>query len=89
MSLNRSGSRNSIDNCPMPKLSAYESSQVVEQLIRNQALRSPGSDSDEIETLPVATITARGSINNSGPANEPLNVLDGDFETSWSNKGIG
>ncbi|MGI0042604.1 MAG: discoidin domain-containing protein [Nitrososphaeraceae archaeon] len=66
-------------------LPAHESSQAVEDSIRNQAFRSPGANSDQIETLPVASITASST---SDPANLPLNVLDGNFETSWTNKGI-
>lgn len=59
----------------------------------NQSLKSPDSNSDQIETLPVASITASSRINNnsnnnnnSDPPNLLLNVLDGNFETSWSNK---
>jgi len=79
-------------------LPAQESSQIVlEESIRNQALRSSRLNSDQIETLPVVCIIAGGKINNnnsndnnnsnnSDPPNLPLNVLDGNFETSWSNK---
>jgi hypothetical protein len=75
-------------------LPAQESSQVVveeEESIRNQALRSSRFNSDQIETLPVGNITANSSsINNSSdPANLPINVLDGNYDTSWSNKGRG
>lgn len=63
------------------------------RFIGNQALKSPDSNSDQIETLPVASITASSRINNnsnnnnnSDPPNLLPNVLDGNFETSWSNK---
>jgi cell division protein FtsB len=86
-------SRNSV-------LPAQESSQAVleGESIRNRALRSSRLNSaPQIEALPVINISASGTLdgtingiysssNNSDPANMPMNVLDGTFETSWTNK---
>jgi hypothetical protein len=78
----RSASYNACGNCA---LSDQESSQEVKESIESQEIRSPDSNSDQIETLPVVSITA--SDCNDDHTNLPLNVLDGNFETNWSSKG--
>jgi hypothetical protein len=78
----QSASYSAYGNCA---LSDQESSQEVEESIESQALRSPDSTSDQIETFPVVSVTASDS--NNDHTNLPLNVLDGNFETNWSSKG--
>lgn len=77
----------SYNACGDCALSDQESSQEVNESIESQALGSPDSNLDQIETLPVVSITASDS--NDDHTNLPLNVLDGNFETNWSNKGRG